>query len=480
LCIQASAVVRKTSVSPVIYGAKYLPLSHVVCHKPAISVGPNVGPGQMGRLTDKAVKSAGVGRHGDGDGLNLSVSKSGRRKWVLRFQLNGARRDMGLGSYPAVSLSTARIAAADARKLLSQNLDPLDARITSRKGEKPIPTFQDIARVVIEEAQNKSTNAKVRYQWERHLGVAYCAPLLARPVHEITTLEVAAVLKPVWHAKPEVARKLYPAIRRVFEYARIRLRDDHGILVPDNPARWDDLKAMGFDPPTRLSRGNHPSLPHLRLPFFIAELRTRDAIAARALEFLILTNVRTDAVLKARWDELDLDGALWSVPLAKLKDRKYRKEAFRVPLSPRAVEMAGEMEIGKVSEYIFPGQPSKKFAGQAPKKPLSNMALLTLIKRMNSVATEKWVDIADGRQITAHGFRATFRTWAEESTGFPHAVIEEAMGHQVGNEVERAYRRTDVLEKRRELMVSWANFCEPVRSTVVSPQQSQHESNSGP
>ena len=421
----------------------------------------------MGRLTDKAVKSAGVGRHGDGDGLNLSVSKSGRRKWVLRFQLNGVRRDMGLGSYPAVSLSTARIAAADARKLLSQNLDPLDARITSRKCEKPIPAFQDIARVVIEEAQNKSTNAKVRYQWERHLGVAYCAPLLARPVHEITTLEVAAVLKPVWHAKPEVARKLYPAIRRVFEYARIRLRDDHGILVPDNPARWDDLKAMGFDPPTKLSRGNHPSLPHLRLPFFIAELRTRDAIAARALEFLILTNVRTDVVLKARWVEFDLDQALWSVPLVSLKDRSYRREAFRVPLSSRVIDIAREMEAIRSSEFVF--------AGQAQGKPFSNMALLTLLKRMNSVAKEKWADIADGRPITAHGFRATFRTWAEEVTGFPHAVIEEAMGHQVGNQVERAYRRTDVLEKRRELMTAWANFCEPVRSTVVSPQQSQHE-----
>jgi hypothetical protein len=131
-------------------------------------------------------------------------------------------------------------------------------------------------------------------------------------VHEITTVDVTAVLKPIWHSKPEVARKLYPAIRRVFEHARVRLRDDHGIAMPDNPARWDDLKAMGFEPPAKLSRGSHPSLPYERLPSFIADLRGRDAIAARALEFLILTNVRTDAVLKARWDELDLNQALWS------------------------------------------------------------------------------------------------------------------------------------------------------------------------
>ena len=374
----------------------------------------------MVRLTDRAVKTAGVGRYGDGDGLQLIVSDNGRRKWVLRFQMNGARRDMGLGSYPAVTLSEARIAAADARKLIAQNVDPLDARAASRKAAKPIPTFRDIAQIVIDEAKRKSTNAKVRYQWERHLGEAYSGPLLNRPVNEITTLEVAALLKPVWTEKPEVARKLYPAIRRVFEYARIRLRDDHGIAMGDNPARWADLKAMGFEPPAQLSRGRHPSLPYERLPAFFADLRARDAIAARALEFLILTNIRTGAVLRAKWAELDLEQAIWSVPLANLKDRKFRREAFRVPLSARAVEIAREMEPIKVSDYVFPGQ--------APGKPFSNMALLVLLKRMNSVATDKWVDAADRRPITAHGFRATFRTWAEEVTGFPHAVIEEEWG----------------------------------------------------
>jgi Arm DNA-binding domain len=236
----------------------------------------------MGRLTDRAVKTIGAGRHGDGDGLYLEVSETGRRKWMLRYQLNGARRDMGLGAYPAVTLAEARIAAADARKLIAHDVDPLNARAASRKAAKPIPTFGDIAQIVIAEAQRKSANAKVRYQWERHLGAAYCGPLLARPVHEITTLDVVGILKPVWSTKPEVARKLYPAIRRVFEYARIRLRDDHGIGMTDNPARWDDLKAMGFQPPTKLSRGSHPSLSYELLPSFIADLRARDATAARA------------------------------------------------------------------------------------------------------------------------------------------------------------------------------------------------------
>jgi Arm DNA-binding domain len=278
----------------------------------------------MGRLSDRSVKTVGEGRHGDGDGLQLIVSVSGRRKWVLRYQLNGVRRDMGLGAYPAIGLSDARIAAADARKLIARGIDPLDDRKASRKAARPVPTFGDIAQIVIADAQSKSGNAKVRYQWERHLGEAYSAPLLARPVHEITTVDVAALLRTVWRTKPEVARKLYPAIRRVFEHARVVLRDDHGIAMLHNPARWADLKAMGFETPTKLTKGSHPSLPYNQMPGFIADLRRRDAVAARALEFLILTNVRTDAVLKAAWDEVDLDQAVWTVPLANLKDRKLR------------------------------------------------------------------------------------------------------------------------------------------------------------
>jgi integrase len=379
---------------------------------------------RVGRLTDRTVKTAGIGRHGDGDGLHLVITKAGRRKWVLRYQLSGVRRDMGLGSYPAVGLSDARIAAADARKLMARGVDPLDDRKAARKAEKPVPTYRDIAKIVIAAAQAKSTNAKVRYQWERHLGSAYSGPLLDRPVNEITTLDVAAVLVPVWRSKPEVARKLYPAIRRVFEHARIRLRDEHGIAMPDNPARWDDLKAMGFETPARLSRGHHPSLPHNQMPAFMADLRGRNAVAARALEFLILTNARTDAVLKATWEEFDLDKAVWTVPLANLKDRAHRNEGFRVPLVARAVEIVRRMQEGRVSMFVFPGQ--------ARGKPLSNMALLTLLKRVNSDRDKKWVDPIGGRPITAHGFRATFRTWAEEVATFPHAIIEQAMDIKLG------------------------------------------------
>jgi integrase len=416
----------------------------------------------MARLTERGVQTAKPGRHSDGDGLHLVVSDRGRKKWVLRYQVAGVRKDKGLGAYPSVGLKDARERAIEARKLVSRGIDPIEADRAARKAAKPVPTFGEIAKLVVDDAQSKSVNAKVRYQWERHLGPAYSGPLLDRPVHEITALEVAAVLRPVWRTKPEVARKLYPAIRRVFDRARVILRDEHGIAMLENPARWDDLKAMGFETPKELSKGNHPSLPHGQMSEFIAALWERKATAALALELLILTNVRTNAVLQAKWPEFNLDKALWNVPLANLKDRDHRKESFEVPLSPRAVEIVKEMEKARVAVYVFPGQRKTQ--------PLSNMAFLTLLKRMNATpkgedpdaaAKPRWHDPASGRAITAHGFRATFKTWAEEVATFPHAVIEHAMGHKVGGKVERAYTRTTLLDMRRKLMDAWAAYCEP-------------------
>ena len=239
----------------------------------------------------------------------------------------------------------------------------------------------------------------------------------------------------------------------MFDRARVILRDEHAIAMHRNPADWSDLKALGYEAPRELSRGRHPSLPYDQMAKFMTDLRGREAVSARALEFLILTNARTDAVVKATCEQFDLDAALWTVPLASLKDREHRTEPFRVPLSRRAVEIVREMETGRLSRFVFAGSGASH---------LSNMALLTLLKRMNSGAS-KWLDTKDKRKrpITAHGFRATFKTWAEEIATFPHAVVEQAMGHQVGSRVERAYSRTDLLEKRRSLMEAWGNYCEP-------------------
>ena len=224
----------------------------------------------MARLTERGAQMARPGRHSDGDGLHLVVSRTGRKKWVLRYQVGGVRKDKGLSSIPQSGLGMLASGPLKARKLVARGVDPIEAERAAKKAAKPIPTFKEIAKLVIEDAQSNSVNAKVRYQWERHLGPAYSGSLLDRPVHEITALDVAAVLRPVWRSKPEVARKLYPAIRRVFDRARVILRDVHGIAMPDNPARWDDLKAMGFETPRELSRGNHPSLPYGQMPNSLA------------------------------------------------------------------------------------------------------------------------------------------------------------------------------------------------------------------
>ncbi len=411
----------------------------------------------MGKLSDKTVKAAGEGRHGDGGGLFLKVSAKGSRTWLLRFQLAGKRHDMGLGSYPAVSLSMARQMAAKARSLIARGIDPIAERESNRRQAKPIPTFAEIAEDVIAEAQARTSNAKVAYQWERHLGPAYCGPLLARPVNEITTVDIEKLLRPIWREKPEVARKLYPAIRRVFEAARIQLRDENGIEF-QNPALWADLKARGFERPKELTRGHHPSLPYSEMAAFMSDLRGQGGIAARLLEFTILVNVRTGASLFAKWSEFDLDAGVWSVPVENLKDRKHRKEPYRVPLSQRAIEIIRELKIGAIGDYVF---------ARKADKPLSNMAMLQLLARMND-GEVKWVDPAQGKPITVHGFRATFKTWAEDTACFPHNTVEEAMGHVVGSSVERAYKRTDLLEQRRKLMESWSHYCEPKDGNVIS------------
>jgi hypothetical protein len=323
---------------------------------------------RLPKLTERAVQTAKPGRHGDGDGLMLVVAAPGRKTWVLRYQIAGKRRDKGLGSYPEISLKLARALAGEDRKLIARGLDPIEEGRKAKQSLKPLPIFRAIAELVVADAQAKAAHAKSRDQWARHLGPAYCAPLLDTPVSEITTLDVAAVLSPVWRAKPEVARKLYPAIRRVFERARIILRDEHGIAMPGNPALWGDLKVMGFEAPKALTRGHYPSLPHAQMADFIAALRTREGVAALALEFLILTNVRTDAVLKARWREFDLERAIWAVPLANLKDREHRIEAFDVPLAARAVAILRRLETIRTADAVFSGQNSRE--------PLAGMALL--------------------------------------------------------------------------------------------------------
>ena len=247
-------------------------------------------------------------------------------------------------------------------------------------------------------------------------------------------------------------------------------------MLQGNPAAWQDLRDRGFDRITKLSRGRQPALDYLEAPGFLEALRKRQRIAARALEITLLTALRTGEVIEARWAEIDLDRGIWVVPTERLKDRRTRSEPHRVPLSSDVIDML--KELPRLGEFVFPGQ--------RVGKPLSNMAMLGLLKDMNQSDTGKaiWVDPRSGRPITPHGLRATFRTWGEDA-GFARELLEEALGHQIGSAVERAYRRTDSFERRRTVMQAWADYCHgrpvalPVEltasgsSTSTAPRQTE-------
>jgi integrase len=279
-------------------------------------------------------------------------------------------------------------------------------------------------------------NAKHRSQWTMTLTV-YCGPLRSKPVAEVGIEDVLTVLQPLWTAKPETASRLRGRIERVLDFARAR-----GQRSGENPARWRGHLDALLPKRAKLTRGHHKAMPFDDVPAFMSSLRERDGVAPLALEFAILTAARSGEVLGARWDEINLDAGLWTVPAARMKGSR----AHRVPLSERAVEILRQMEQARISEFVFPGLKHNR--------PLSGMALEMVLRRMK-------VD------VTVHGFRSAFRDWAGERTTFPREIAEAALAHLVGDAVERAYRRGDALEKRRRLMDAWARFCEPKESADV-------------
>ena len=408
------------------------------------------------RLSARKVETiARPGYHADGEGLYLVVDLSGARRWAFIYHSVGKRREMGLGR---MGLKEARETAEEVRREIRKGIDPITARRHARSAKAAIPTFEAIAAEVIGDAQARSTNEKVRYQWELLLGPRYCDAILQKPISDITTLDVERVLRPVWRNKPETGRKLLVRLRRVFDYARVHLRDRHGIAMPNNPAAWQDLRDRGFERISKLSRGRQAALDYPKTPEFLAALRQRQGIAARALEVTLLTGLRTGEVIGARLAEIDLERKTWVIPPERLKDRKTRTEPHRVPLSPQVAAIL--KALPRLGEFVF--------AGLRPDKPLSNMAMLSMLKEMNRDESGKprWVDPKSGRPITPHGLRATFRTWGEDA-GFPRDLLEESLGHQVGTAVERAYRRTDGFDRRRTIMKAWADFCNGKRARNV-------------
>ena len=372
------------------------------------------------RLSALQVKGLKVpGRYADGGGLYLVIDATSRR-WVFRWAVAGRTRDMGLGGARDISLARARELAGEARDLVLRGQDP----ITARRLARSVPTFAEAAEAYVAAQAPRFRNAKHLAQWRTTL-LVQAAAIGGLPVDQVDTDAVLKVLRPLWSATPETASRLRGRIERVLDAAKAA---EH--RTGENPARWRGHLDHLLPRQAAMSRGHHAAMTWQEAPAFMERLRARESVSARALEWTILTVARTGETIGARWEEIA--GDLWTVPAARMK----RGREHRVPLPARCMEIAAEMrELG--SPWVFPGG--------IPGEPLSNMAMLELLKGM--------VD-----DCTVHGFRSTFRDWAGDETGFPSDVIEAALAHQTGSKTERAYRRQDALDKRRRLLDAWAGL----------------------
>jgi integrase len=404
---------------------------------------------ELNRLSPRDVATIKTpGLHPDGGGLYLRVGRAGAKNWCLRYMLAGRAHEMGLGGLSKVSLADARKRAAHERLLLADKVDPLDrrrAKTHARKIEAArSTTFEEAAQAYVKAHEPSWRNAKHRQQWTNTLAT-YVFPIFgAVPVGDVDVAMVMKVLEPVWATKPETAGRVRGRIESVLDWAKAR-----GFREGENPARWRGHLSNLLPARSKVRAvKHHAALPYLEAGAFMLDLRSREGAAACALEFLILTAARTGEVIGARWPELDLSGRIWSVPAARMKGGREH----RVPLTSAALAVLERMR-GQGGEFLFPGAK----AGQG----LSNMALLKVLERM-------------GRgDLTAHGFRATFKTWASERTNFPRELAEAALAHVLDDKTESAYQRGDLLEKRRRLMDAWGEFCaKPAPAgTVVNLRQ---------
>lgn len=371
----------------------------------------------------KVARTTKPGRYSDGLGLWLQVTESGSgngvtKAWLFRYMRHGRARQMGLGPLHTVSLAEARERARVARQILLDGDDPLEIKRQKRDEAKSETAeqmlFKDAVQRFLDLHQAKWKNAKHRQQWQNTLATYAYPTLGSRPISAIDGALITDALAPIWTKKPETARRVKQRIERVCQWVK-------------------DGKPLPHQGASKRVR-HHPALPFAELPAFMVALRERDTISARALEFTILTAARTSEVIGAKWSEMDLDAKVWTIPAERMKAGKEHQ----VPLSKRAIALLESLPRER-GGYVFPGSKAKA--------PLSNMAMLELLRRM------------DGKGVTVHGFRSTFRDWAGDRTNFPRDVIEHALAHRIKDKAEAAYRRSAALEKRRQLMEAWARYC---------------------
>jgi integrase len=398
-------------------------------------------------LTERKIRDAKPGRRlSDGLGLYLICHNANNKSFAFRWEHAGRERWMGLGPVHTVDLKTARQKAREARLLLLEGIDPLDhrnaQRVAIKLAKSKLLTFAEAAQRYFDQHESKWRNARHRGQWLSTLRSVFPA-LGDMPVSEIDTAAVLRAIEPDWLAKTETMMRTRGRIEAVLDWAGVR-----GYRQGDNPARWKGHLAEVLPKRSQVAKvEHHPALPYRELPAFMAALSRREGVAARALEFTILTAARTGEALGARWDpEIDLANKMWTVPAGRMKAGKEH----RVALSQRAVELLKSLPTDG-SDHVFIGP--RKGSG------LSSTVMTQLLRRMNRT------------DISVHGFRSTFRDWCSECTNYPREVAEMALAHKISDKVEAAYRRGDLLRKRHALAEAWSKYCS---STPVVKQKSDN------
>jgi integrase len=382
--------------------------------------------------------------HCDGGGLYLSVDRrTGAKSWVFRYRQGLRLRNMGLGALHTITLAEARDKALVCRKQRLDGVDPIEAKRAKKQHQlieaAKAVTFRQCAEAFIKPQKARWRNTKHAKQWEATLA-AYAYPIFGNlPVQAVDVALVMKALEPIWATKPETASRLRGRIEAVLDWAKVR-----EFRQGENPARWRGHLDKLLPARSEVRKvEHHAALPYAKIGGFMAALRTQEGVAARAFEFTILTAGRTGEVIGARWDEIDFDARLWVIPAGRMKAGREH----RVPLSDAAIGLLEELQNAQRGEFVFPSGKSRR--------PISNMAMTMTLRRMG------------GSDLTVHGFRSTFKDWAGDCTRFERDIVEEALAHTLPNKTEKAYRRSDALEKRRGLMQAWARYCatQPAAST---------------